>query len=117
MSAAQLDVLGKNVIRVGDKSFAPERRTAALLAYLSLEGPTSRSRLAGLLWPDSGEATARNNLSQLLRRLKGSVGGEFVHIGDALRLNDLLERLYDAASSYESENSPRGSSSLERQER
>ncbi|GMA15420.1 tetratricopeptide repeat protein (plasmid) [Deinococcus metallilatus] len=47
-----------------------DRRTAALVAVLSLEGPTSRSRLAGLLWPEVAEATARNNLSQMLRRLR-----------------------------------------------
>jgi DNA-binding SARP family transcriptional activator len=41
-----------------------------VLTYLSLEGATHRSKLAGLLWPDSDEKTARNNLAQVLRRLK-----------------------------------------------
>src|SRR5690606_4200408 len=63
-----------------------ERKTAALLTYLACEGPTPRSRLAGLLWPDSGEATARNNLSQLLRRLRLLAGGELVVADQALRL-------------------------------
>lgn len=37
---------------------------------LSLGGPTRRSRLAGLFWPDSGEAKARTNLRQALSRLR-----------------------------------------------
>ena len=51
-----------------------ERKLAAALAYLALEGATPRSRLAGLLWPESPEATARNNLSQMLRKLRLAVG-------------------------------------------
>ncbi|PYE53117.1 BTAD domain-containing putative transcriptional regulator [Deinococcus yavapaiensis] len=49
-----------------------EGRTLALLAYLALEGPTPRSRLAGLLWPDTPEGAARNNLVHLLRRIAKS---------------------------------------------
>ena len=33
---------------------APERKHAALLAWLWGEGPTPRSRLAGLLWSEVG---------------------------------------------------------------
>lgn len=47
-----------------------ERKPAAILAYLALEGPTSRSRLAGLLWPEGTEASARNNLRQTLFTLR-----------------------------------------------
>jgi len=66
-----------------------ERKTAGVLAYLTLEGPTPRSRLAGLLWPESSEATARNNLAQALRRLKQAVGAELVRGGDVLELQGL----------------------------
>jgi DNA-binding SARP family transcriptional activator len=67
-----------------------ERKTAALLAFLSLEGTTSRSKLAGLLWPDSLESTARNNLAQALRRLKRNHDGlELVVGSDALTLQHL----------------------------
>lgn len=59
-----------------------EKKTAALVAYLSLEGPTGRSRLAGLLWPESREATARNNLAQAVRRLKTAAGAALIE-GDA----------------------------------
>jgi DNA-binding SARP family transcriptional activator len=65
---------------------ALERKEAGLLAYLALEGPSSRSRLAGLLWPDGCEEGARGNLRQRLARLRRSVGEAVVDDGHALRL-------------------------------
>ena len=46
----------------------------ALLAWLAIEGPTSRARLAALLWPDNEPADARNNLRQRLFQLKKQLG-------------------------------------------
>jgi predicted ATPase/DNA-binding SARP family transcriptional activator len=63
-----------------------ERKMAACLAYLALEGATYRSRLVGLLWPESPESTARNNLSQLLRKLRLSTGADLLGSGDPLVL-------------------------------
>ena len=59
-------------------------KVAGLLAYLAVEGPTSRSTLAGLLWPGVTEATARNNLSQVLGRHRTllSWGGPLVQLSD-----------------------------------
>lgn len=43
----------------------------SLLAYLAVEpGPHVRADLATLLWPESTETTARNNLRQMLHRLR-----------------------------------------------
>jgi DNA-binding SARP family transcriptional activator len=50
----------------------------ALLAWLALEGPTPRARLAALLWPDSDAEAARNSLRQRLFRLKRQLGMELV---------------------------------------
>ena len=50
-------------------------REAALLAWLHLEGPASRARLAGLLWPAGTEAQARANLRQLLAPCKTPLTG------------------------------------------
>lgn len=66
----QLNVLGAASLLGPDKTLHPERKTIGVLSFLALEGATHRSRLAGLLWPDSDEKTARNNLAQVLRRLK-----------------------------------------------
>ena len=58
-------------------------RDAALLAWLALEGPTARLRLAQLLWPDSEPEAARNSLRQRLFQLKKQLGVEPV-VGQAL---------------------------------
>jgi DNA-binding SARP family transcriptional activator len=57
-----------------------ERKTSAVLAFLALEGQTQKYKLAGWLWADSGETTARNNMRQLLRRLRLAAGD--VIVGD-----------------------------------
>jgi len=53
-------------------------RDAALLAWLALEGPTARLRLANLLWPDSEPEAARNALRQRLFQLRRQLGAEVV---------------------------------------
>lgn len=68
-----------------------ERKGAALLAYLALEGPTPRSLLAGLLWPEVGEEGARNNLRQRLYRLRRLGVGLAVVQREFLALDDRLE--------------------------
>ncbi len=63
-----------------------ERKQAALLAWLSIEGPTPRSRLAGLLWPDVPEARSRANLRQCLARLRDAAGAVVHEAAGLLRL-------------------------------
>src|SRR5688572_8831595 len=53
-------------------------RDAALLAWLALEGPTPRTRLAMLLWPRSAPEVAGNSLRQRLFQLKRQLGIELV---------------------------------------
>ena len=67
-----------------------ERKTAAVLAYLALEGSTPKYRLAGLLWPDSGEVAAKNNMRQLLRRLR-LAGAEVVTGDERIELRSEVE--------------------------
>jgi DNA-binding SARP family transcriptional activator/tetratricopeptide (TPR) repeat protein len=54
---------------------------AALLAWLALEGPTPRNRLALLLWPDKPPEAARNSLRQRLFQLRRQVGVELIEGG------------------------------------
>lgn len=63
LSAAPLAVVG------GGQPQALTATDALLLAWLALEGPTSRERLAQLLWPASGAEAARNR-----RRASGFSG-------------------------------------------
>jgi DNA-binding SARP family transcriptional activator len=53
-------------------------RDGALLAWLALEGPTPRARLAQLLWPESEPESARNALRQRLFQLKKLLGVDVV---------------------------------------
>ncbi len=63
-----------------------ERKAAALIAYLALEGATHRARLTLLLWPETRETAARNNLVQLLRKLRVATGAELIVGGELLSL-------------------------------
>lgn len=75
-----------------------ERRTAALLAWLALQGPSPKFALASLLWPDSPPTTVRSNLRQLLRRLRVATEDAPLVEGDAERLALVSPSSVDAAS-------------------
>jgi DNA-binding SARP family transcriptional activator len=75
----------------GGKRVTLERKTAALLALLVLDGSVSRARAACLLWPEAPETTARANLRQLLRRLRLALEDELVEGRDPLRLRVEVE--------------------------
>lgn len=66
------------VVNADGSHVALAQRDGALLAWLALEGPTPRARLAALLWPGSDAETARNALRQRLFQLKKQLGVELV---------------------------------------
>ena len=70
----------------GGRVVALHLRDAAMLAYLALEGPTARSRLAALLWPDRSDKQARGALRQRLFQLRRQVGVDLVLGDDTLFL-------------------------------
>ncbi len=74
----------------GGRVLALERKDAALLALLVLDGPTRRARAAALLWPDTSERQARTNLRQRLFRLQRAARRELVQGGAVLQLADGL---------------------------
>ena len=61
----------------------PNKKLAALLAYLACSAPKpqSREKLATLLWGSHFEAQARQNLRQALFRLRRALGHDAL-IGD-----------------------------------
>ena len=74
-------------------------RDAALLAWLALEGPTPRMRLAQLLWPDSEPEAARNALRQRLFQLRKQLGTELVSGSTTLALAEgVTHDLHDSDS-------------------
>jgi len=67
-------------------TLALSAREAALLAWLHLQGPSTRAQLAGLLWPLGDDAKARANLRQTLARLRRAAGDVLAEDDGALRL-------------------------------
>ncbi|MBP6564498.1 MAG: hypothetical protein KA200_02680, partial [Burkholderiales bacterium] len=74
-----------------------EPKDALLLAYLAIEGPAPRARLAALLWPDVDDERARGNLRQRLLRLNRGAGVELVTGHPLARLADGVEHDLAAA--------------------
>lgn len=102
----RLQLLGTASWSVGGARAVPlERRDAALVAYLAIEGQAPRATLLELLWPDVQREAARNHLRQRLYRLRRAVGVELVEGSELLALAKGIEvDLRDAdASSAASE--------------
>jgi DNA-binding SARP family transcriptional activator len=76
MPLLSLTLLGGFEARIGSKAVALPRKAQALLAYLALApAPAhSRSKLAALLWGDTGDDDARNSLRQVLFRMRRAFG-------------------------------------------
>ncbi|MEP7294992.1 MAG: AAA family ATPase [Burkholderiales bacterium] len=96
---AALQLRGAPACTVGDATAVPlEPMDALLLAYLCIEGATSRATLASLLWPEVEGARARGNLRQRLLRLRQAIGA--VVVGNA-QLSIAGHVSHDAASEGE----------------
>lgn len=79
------------VVEPGRAEVPLSAREAALLAWLHLEGPSPRARLAGLLWPAGDEAKARANLRQTLVRLKRAAGELLAESDGVLQLASAVQ--------------------------
>lgn len=89
----RLQLLGTpGLHRRGEPAQPLNREDAALLALLAVDGPTSRVRALALLWPERGEAGARNTLRQRLFRLRRVAGAEVIQTRQ-----DLLQLAPDVA--------------------
>jgi DNA-binding SARP family transcriptional activator len=73
-----LFLAGAPAVGVGGRHHALAAADALLLAWLALEGPGSRERLAALLWPGSSAEASRNALRQRLFRLRKLAGTDLV---------------------------------------
>jgi len=72
---------GALLVRADVDTLSLERRDAALLTLLALDGPQTRARVAALLWPDSEPRRGGNNLRQRLFRMRRAAGRDLV-VGD-----------------------------------
>jgi len=70
-NAFRLELFGApRVLQRGAEVRLPIRKSLALLAYLAVEGRTTRAKLAALFWGESGDEAARRNLRRELHRLR-----------------------------------------------
>lgn len=60
----------------------PTKKLLGLLAYLALEGPTPRSKLAGLFWSENDEESARRNLRRELFRVRETALRDCLQVGN-----------------------------------
>jgi len=99
--AFQLRLLDAPRIEWDDgRTHALERKDAALLAMLALDGPLPRARAAALLWPDAADGQARGNLRQRLFRLRRLAGRDLVEATDTLRLAPDIDLISEVGKVY-----------------
>ena len=83
----QIRLLGQFDVRSGGKRVVISSRAGqSLLAYLVLTAGTlhRREKLAGTLWPDIADETARKNLRQELWRIRKALSAQESKVGDYL---------------------------------
>src|SRR5687767_4063023 len=93
-------LLGKFEVTYGGKPITiSSRPSQSLFAYLILSAGTAhrREKLAGLLWPDSLEETARENLRHALWRLRKAFPSK---LASAYLRADDLSIAFNASSQY-----------------
>src|SRR5215216_6959370 len=96
----EVRLLGTFEVKYKKKAVAITSRPAqSLFAYLILNAGTSyrREKLAGMLWPDSLEETARDNLRHALWRVRKAL--ESVSSARFLHADDLTIK-FEASSDY-----------------
>src|SRR6185503_12266421 len=80
----QIRLLGQFDVRLdGKRVVIPTRAAQSLLAYLVLTAgtPHRREKLAGTLWPETSDESARKNLRQELWRIRKAIPSG--HVGPA----------------------------------
>jgi DNA-binding SARP family transcriptional activator len=91
---ARLDLLGQASVTLdGGVRCALLGKSAALVAFAAIErSPSSRS-VAGMLWPESPERLARNNLRTLRHRLTRQLGVEVLGSGELISISSQVATL------------------------
>ena len=86
----EITLFGRVALRVNTEPvLMPTRKAVALIAYLALEGETSRSQLAALFWADLHPDDARRNLRQELYRISNTqLGLHLELLSETIRLRE-----------------------------
>lgn len=87
MSPIRLHLAGRPRLQpAAGEPFALERKDAAWLAVLALEGPFARDTLAAWLWPEVARKTANTSLRQRIFRLRKRAGHDLVQAAETVAL-------------------------------
>ena len=79
MSRFECRLFGEaHILRDGEDIFMPYVKASALLYYILVNKSASRDELAGLLWPEENNQTARKNLRNAIYRLHRAMGEEII---------------------------------------
>jgi DNA-binding SARP family transcriptional activator len=89
-----------------------ERRDAALLALLAIDGPTSRSNAAALLWGDADSDHQRGSLRQRIFHLRPKAGADLISAGEVLALAETVEHDLGAIAARVQDDPDAGSGEL-----
>jgi WD40 repeat protein/DNA-binding SARP family transcriptional activator len=98
----EVRLLGQFELRIdGMVQVLPSRPAQSLLAYLVLHAgiPQRRERLAGLLWPDRSDVSARRNLRTALWQIRKALGEEKAAAGGYI-LADGITTTFNQDSAY-----------------
>ena len=87
-TTVRLCLLGAPRAIVSGEEIRLERKDALLFAWLAMEGPAPRARLASLLFPDADEERGRATLRQRMYRIRKSALAALVGGDDPCRLDD-----------------------------
>ncbi len=87
-----LRLLGPLVLEQSGLPLAlPTAKATAIVAWLALDGPAPRARMAAALWPGQAAAAARRNLRRELARLRElGADGLLARTGESLALADAV---------------------------
>lgn len=66
------------IMKDGQSVFLPYAKINALLYYMLINKVVSRTEIAGLLWPDENEETAKKNLRNAVYQTKRSLGLDII---------------------------------------
>ena len=86
------------IVKDGQPIFFPYAKISALLYYLLVAKVVSRDEIAGLLWPNENDETAKRNLRNAIYQAKKTVGEDIITSPkkSILVLNEALEIDVDA---------------------
>lgn len=83
--------------RAGEEPAPLAPRDAVLFAWLAIEGPTRRARLAALMWPDANEGNGRAALRQRVFQLRRRFGADLLADGPLVALGAQVSHDLDTA--------------------